>query len=202
MPTQRERTEASRRATIAAALQIIGDGGYRALTTAHVEEATGTSRGLVGYHFVSKQGLTEAVIRHVEDAFTNGIVGLHQPEWSSGMDGLMGVIRGYLGQLGRDPRFSRVMLILITESIAGQPQLRPAIQALNAVLRDSLRDQLLRGQADGSVREDVDAIAESVVLAGVLRGVTLQWLADPDRVDLNRATESAAAMARRAYGDY
>ena len=60
MPTQQERTEASRRTIIAAALQIIGDGGYRALTPTHVEEATGTSRGLVGYHFVSKQGLTES----------------------------------------------------------------------------------------------------------------------------------------------
>ncbi len=93
------------------------------------------------------------------------------------------------------------MLILTVESIAAQPALREAIQFLNSVLRDSLRDQLVRGQRDGSVRPDVDATVESVVLAGILRGLTVQWLVDPDGVDVSRATASAVALASRAYAE-
>jgi BetI-type transcriptional repressor, C-terminal len=91
------------------------------------------------------------------------------------------------------------VLILTAESPASQPALRDAIRAVNAVLRETLRDQLLRGQEDGSVRVDVDPAAESVVLAGVLRGITLQRLADPGGVDLSRAAQSAAAVVGRAY---
>lgn len=199
MPRQQERTATSRRAIIDAALQIIGEEGYGALSITRIEALTGASRGLVGYHFGSKHGLTEAIIGHVRDRFVAAIVGLHETEWRTGLDGVLGLIRGYLGQLSRDPRPSRVMLILTVESIASQPVLRDAIHALNALLRDSVREQLLRGQADGSIRPDVDATVESIVVAGIMRGVTLQWLADPDGVDLARATESAAAMTGRAY---
>jgi AcrR family transcriptional regulator len=195
MVTQQERTETSRRALIDAALQIIGEEGYRALTTSRIEEVTGASRGLVGYHFGSKQGLTEAVIGHVQDAFVDHIVGLHGREWSSGIEGVLGLIHRYCRQLGKRPRRSRVILILTVESIAGQPALSDAIHVVNAVLRDSLRDQLLRGQGDGTIRQDVDPTVESVVLAGLLLGLTVQWLADPDGVDLMGASERAAAMA-------
>ncbi len=97
MPRQQERSETSRRAIVDAALQIIGEGGYQALTTTRIEELAGVSRGLVGYHFHSKQGLTEAVIRQVQDAFVDHIVGLHEVEWTSGIEGVVGLMRGYLG---------------------------------------------------------------------------------------------------------
>ena len=203
MARQRERTEASRRALIDAALQIIGEEGYRALTTTRIEQVTGASRGLAGYHFRSKQGLTEAVIRDAQDSFAAYIARLHDAQhWRTGLDGVQGLIRGYLGQLGRNPRRSRAVLILTVESLASQPALRDAIHTVNAVLRDTLRDQLARGQEDGSVRQDLEPALESVVLAGVLRGITLQWLADPDGIDLSRATESAAAMADRTYAQH
>jgi hypothetical protein len=32
-----------------------------------------------------------------------------------------------------------------------------------------------------------------------LRGLTVQWLADPQSVDLRHATETAVALAGRAY---
>jgi hypothetical protein len=59
-----------------------------------------------------------------------------------------------------------------------------------------------RGQEDRSIRQDIEPALESVVLAGVLRGLTLQWLADPDGIDLSRTTESAVAMADRTYAQH
>ena len=184
---------------IDAALRIIGEEGYRAMTTTRIEEVSGVSRGLVGYHFRSMRGLTEAVIRHVGDLFVRDVIAPQAAHRDTGIAGVLALIRGYLGQLGRDPRPSRAMLILIVESFASQPDLRDAVRGLNEGLRDSLRDQLLRGQKDGSVRPDVDPTAESVVLVGVLRGIAVQWLADPGGVDLGRATDGAVDVAARAY---
>ncbi|CAA9499114.1 MAG: hypothetical protein AVDCRST_MAG12-2565 [uncultured Rubrobacteraceae bacterium] len=184
---------------IDAALQIIGEEGYRAMTTTRIEEVAGVSRGLVGYHFGSMRGLTEAVVRHVGDLFVRDVIAPQAAHQGAGIAGVLALIRGYLGQLGRDPRPSRAMLILIVESFASQPDLRDVVRGLNEGLRDSLRDQLLRGQKDGSVRPDVDPKAESVVLVGVLRGIAVQWLADPGGVDLGRATDGAVDVAARAY---
>lgn len=39
----------------------------------------------------------------------------------TGFEGVQGLIRGYLGQLGRNPRRSRAVLIVTVESLASQP---------------------------------------------------------------------------------
>ena len=202
MARQRERTEASRRALIDAALQIIGEEGYRALTTTRIEQVTGASRGLAGYHFRSKQGLTEAVIRDAQDSFVASSPGsatrsTGAPASTASRDSSADTSASSAAtppQPGcADP----------DRGVPRQPA-RPArrIHTVNAVLRDTLRNQLARGQEDGSVRQDLEPALESVVLAGVLRGITLQWLADPDGIDLSRATESAAAMADRTYAKH
>jgi len=196
--TQEQRTEASRKLLIEAALEIIGSAGLRALTAARIEEVSGASRGLVGYHFGSKQGLLEAVIRQAHH-FVANIPDLAVADRANGAEGTIQIVRGYLDQLGRDPQGHRVILILITESVAAQPQLREAIQALNAVLRDSLRQQLVRGVEDGSIRSGIDPAAESLIIASILRGLALQWLVDPAAIDLGQAQESTVALVRRAY---
>lgn len=202
MLSQQERTRKSRRAIIDAALRIIGEEGYRAMTTTRIEEVSGVSRGLVGYHFRSMRGLTEAVIHHVGNQFFEDVIALQAARQSTGIDGVLGLMRGYLGGLGQDPRPARAMLILIVESFASQPDLRDAVRGLNEGLRDSLRDQLLRGQEDGSVRGDLDPTVESVVLVGILRGITVQWLADPEGVDLGRATDRAVAIVTHTYAGH
>ncbi len=202
MLSQEERTRKSRRAIVDAALGIIGEEGYRAMTTTRIEEVAGVSRGLVGYHFGSMRGLTEAVVRRVGDRFVEDVIAPQVEHRSTGIAGILGLIRGYFGGLGRDPRPARAMLILIVESFASQPELRDAVRGLNEGLRDSLRDQLLRGQRDGSVRRDVDPTVESVVLVGILRGITVQWLADPDGVDLGRAADRAVAIATHTYAGH
>jgi len=131
---------------------------------------TGASRGLAGYHFRSKQGLTEAVIRDAQDSFVAYIARLrrraalaHRP-------------RRRPGTHPRIPRPARPQPPPQpgrTDPDRGVPRqpARPArrIHTVNAVLRDTLRNQLARGQEDGSVRQDLEPALESVVLAGVLR---------------------------------
>ncbi len=195
---QGQRTEASRKLLIDAALAIIGSEGLRALTAARIEEVSGASRGLVGYHFGSKQGLLEAVIQQAHHVIAN-IPDLAVADHATGAEGMIQIVRGYLAQLGREPQGHRAILILITESVAAQPQFREAIRALNATLRDGVRQQLVRGLPDGSIRPGIDPVVESFVIASILRGIALQWLVDPAAIDLGQAQESTVAALRRAY---
>jgi len=130
---------------------------------------TGASRGLAGYHFRSKQGLTEAVIRDAQDSFVASSPGsatrsTGAPASTASRDSSADTSASSAAtppQPGcTDPH----------RGVPRQPA-RPArrIHTVNAVLRDTLRNQLARGQEDGSVRQDLEPALESVVLAGVLR---------------------------------
>lgn len=199
MATQQERTASSRQAILDAAVQLIGEGGHRAATTSRIEEVSGVSRGLVGYHFGSKAGLTDAVVREVNEAFGERIAGVDVAARPTGLDGAGTLLRAYLGRLGDDPRLHRVMLVLIVESLAGADELRGSVRRNNQLLRQAVAEQLARGVADGSVRADVDPAGEAVVVAGTARGIVLQWLADPDGVDLAAATDRAVTALERSY---
>ena len=74
MASQPERTAAARQAITAAAIEVLGTEGHRALTNARLQEVSGLSRGLVSYHFGSRQGLLEAVIESIRDDFVTDLV--------------------------------------------------------------------------------------------------------------------------------
>jgi hypothetical protein len=77
---------------------------------------------------------------------------------------------------------------------------------LNAVKETNA---LLRHAIAGHVREEIDsagltpAVSPDVIavmVEGMLRGVTLQWLADPQDVDLDAAADAAKVMVRSYLG--
>lgn len=196
--TQQERSRAARRTIVDAALAIISDEGYGAMTMARIEAAAGSSRGLVNYHFGSKQGLTEAVIDQVKAGYVTNVVHAAGPIGETGLGGTQRVMRDYLAHLGVDARPNRVMLILIVESLAAQPVLQAPVRDLNALLRDSLAEQLRRGEHDGSVPAELATAHQAATLAGTLRGIALQWLADPAGVDLPAVSAAAVTALARA----
>src|SRR5262245_35337658 len=63
--TQAERTEATRRKILDAALSLLGRRGYAGLRTADVADAAGVSKGAQSHHFPSKDALVVAVVEHV-----------------------------------------------------------------------------------------------------------------------------------------
>jgi hypothetical protein len=54
-------------------------------------------------------------------------------------------------------------------------------------------DILRRSQRDGYVRDDVDPDAKAVEIIATLDGLQIQWLLDPDRVDIVTSVEAYCA---------
>jgi len=63
--TQAERSEATRRRILDAAVGLLGERGYAGLRTSDVAEAAGVSKGAQTHHFPSKDDLVVAVVGHV-----------------------------------------------------------------------------------------------------------------------------------------
>ncbi len=74
MPTQAERTEATRSKLISTGRTLFAEKGFAATSTEDILSASAVSRGAMYHHFSSKTELFQAVFEAVEDDLTNDIL--------------------------------------------------------------------------------------------------------------------------------
>jgi AcrR family transcriptional regulator len=177
--TQTERREETKRRLLEAAMDLVAEGGVGAVTVAATGERAGYSRGIVNHHFGSRRALLDALAREVQGRFTA------PPPRGTGLARLLGLVDAYVANLGERPRDVHVFLVLWTEAIASDADLRPVFAERDEAFRASMARAVRRGVEDGSLGADVDPPAAAVALVGLLRGVGLQRLLTPDAVDLD-----------------
>lgn len=73
MPTQAERTEATRAALVAAGRRLFGERGYAGVGTEEVVAAAGVTRGALYHHFRDKRDLFRAVFVASEHDLLQGV---------------------------------------------------------------------------------------------------------------------------------
>ncbi|WP_410643803.1 TetR/AcrR family transcriptional regulator [Amycolatopsis sp. lyj-346] len=190
--TQQERREQAEAALLAAAAELVVEQGVRSLTLARVGERAGYSRGIVTHHFGGKQALVERLARATQAGFVPGLDDL-----PPGLDRLLRLIDGYLGELGRIGAFNRAFLLLWAEA-ATQPELAPIFRERDAAFRADLREDVEAGIADGTIDAGVGADEVATAVVGQLRGIALQRLLDPAGVDPEALRRSVTGHWRRA----
>lgn len=200
MATYQERSTASREKIVTAAIDLLAGGGFAALTNDRLSEATGLSRGLVNYQFRTRHLLYEAVVTSVRTDFLTDLVHSDTAAARTGRDAILHLVDTYLSELVRDPRRNTIALMLTIASLNERPELQDAVRDLTVALRDGIQGLLKRGQDDESISDSIDTTAASTIIVAILRGITIQWLADPDHVELATARREATAIIRIAYG--
>ncbi|MEU4659343.1 TetR/AcrR family transcriptional regulator [Streptomyces sp. NPDC023723] len=195
--TTTRRTQAQRRAEAEAALlmaaaELIDEQGVRSLTLARVGERAGYSRGLVTHHFGTKQALVARLAHAAQAGFVPGLDGL-----PPGLDRLLRLIDGYVGQLGRMGVLNRVFLLLWAEA-ATAPDLAPVFRERGEAFRADLCEELAAGIAEGTVRPDVAPEETATAIFAQLRGLGMQRLVDPGSTDTERLRAHVVEHWRRA----
>ena len=196
MPTTSGRTQSERRAEterrlLDAAMRLVAAGGVRAVTLAAVGDEAGYSRGIVSHHFGSRQALMDAVAREVQRRFAPHHV------TGTGLERVLGLVDAYLADLAGRDFDARVFLVLWTEAIASDEELRPVFAERDAAFRQGWEDAIRAGVADGSIRPDADPEAAAVMLAGLLRGAGLQRLLTPGDVEIDALRAEVGRTLRR-----
>lgn len=193
--TQADRNEHSRRVLLDATREIIATEGFRAVTGARLQAASGLSRGLVSYYFGSKEGLVLALIDKIEDGFKTQYHPVR--ESVDGFTGIASVFDVYLSRIGVDASTALAMVYIATDSASSGNVISDKMKAAYADLRELFVHLVHKGQEDGSIDPTISHGPISVVLESMLRGVVLQYLVDPDEIDLEAARIQIGASLPR-----
>ncbi|MFJ5779495.1 hypothetical protein [Streptomyces sp. NPDC093094] len=153
---------------------------------------------MVNYHFVSKAGLVEAVVADIRETFLDRL--REQPGYA-GMSGLDAVLakRDQLFARPAEPGVrARVLLVLLVEAVGSADGAKGVMAEHLSLVRTGIEEDIRRGVADGSVRPDGDAVAQSFLVESIARGVLLQYQLDSARTRLADRPSTLSSMRARA----
>lgn len=176
--TQAERRAESDARLLRATAELIVERGIEGTSLAEIGRRAGYSHGLVHARFGSKDALIERLNDEAVRMFTATTVG--EVGDTHGAAALRIVVETYLRLvLGPDP-VARVHLLMWSETIARGSGLRPYRAGWDRVFRSALVSMIETGIEDGSIRPGIDPEAAAVVIVGMVRGVALQLILDPE----------------------
>jgi len=194
--TQAERTATASRSMLRAARRLIAHQGYTKTTLAQVGKEAGYTGGLVSHHFGSKEGLLRALVGRITERFYQDQL---RPaiESHEGLDALTATVDVYLRELVVRREHMRTLYVLMGESLGPVSEINEVFAELNAGFRMNARRLIEEGMARGEIRSGLDPEAEAGVFVGMLRGVALQWMAEPGCFDLGAVGASLKDALRR-----
>jgi TetR/AcrR family acrAB operon transcriptional repressor len=177
------------------AFEVLKRDGYAGLTTAKVAAESGQNKGLIAYHFGSKQGLVAAVAHDVSATVIDEVVS-EVGEPSSADQLVRGLTAGVWRVMDRDPGLQRVYFDLASQSVV-EPQVKEIMSDMKVSFR-AILGELLRAVDDGPRGAEVDAAA--VFLIAGIEGLSMERLdrgETPELIRARRIFESSAAEAIR-----
>jgi AcrR family transcriptional regulator len=178
------RGDLRRQQIIDAAVELFATKGYRGTGVAALADRVGmTATGLL-YYFGSKERLLREVVAERDQADEFG------PDGPVPLRLTLTSLRG-LGQHNMETAIlTRLYVVLGAESLDINDPLHDFFVERYELARQFVCTVLEAEKAEGRVRDDVvvDQISQEVV--GMVMGLEVQWLADPERVDLARAFDA------------
>jgi AcrR family transcriptional regulator len=174
----RPRSDVKARQILEAARTVLGNKGYAATTISEVAAEAGVSRGLLHYYFESKEDLLARVVRLNLERSLELVDQLFADCRSADelAAGLAGVLRL---SIEHDPAF---FALFFECWIVGRqsPAVAAEVHELFAEFRRAIQSRLEEAVERGSIAPKLPLDGLAVLLSGLLDGLALQLVSDPE----------------------
>ena len=179
-------------AILKATMRLLATRGIHGTSLDLLAEEVGVAKSSILWHFGSKEELLLRVAERVYDEVARGpvqkILALTSFEERAEASW-----RFFSETLRQNPELRRVMLYLIFESVEGRPELRARLQQLYRGIREMYETGLR-----GVVPDDAQRRRLAVISVASLDGLFLQWLLDPEAIDLEALHDELRALREGA----
>ena len=114
-----------------------------------------------------------------------------------------GYTKTTLAEVGREAGYTAPCAMIcaapcrLSDSDGTVPEVNEVFAELNRGFRETARGLIQDGMDRGEIRSDLDPEAEAGLFVGMLRGASLQWMADPGCFDLDALAASLKDALRR-----
>ncbi|HYX89136.1 MAG TPA: TetR/AcrR family transcriptional regulator [Gaiellaceae bacterium] len=183
MPDRSNSHEDKRRLLLDAAVRVFARKGYHAARVGDIAEEAGVAYGLLYHYFDSKEDVLRSVFRETWRALIGTIKSVEE-SGDPPREQLRKVAEILLRSWRRDPDLVRVLVLEVTRS----PLLPGEMDDIAASFA-AIQSIVERGQADGSMRADLDARLASYVFYGAVEEFLTGWV-------LGRLPDSGEDVAR------
>jgi AcrR family transcriptional regulator len=175
-----------RREIVHVAMDLFARQGYRGTSLASVAGTVGVPTSLITHHFGSKEGLLQAVLEEMDLLSLSKLDDLDTPGYHAAVARLI----QHAERLVERPEPVALQVTLIAENLAGNAPLHDYFLRRSRLLRQLFCKAVREGIDAGELPDAVDPDLVAIQAAAFLEGAALQWLLDPDTVDLVAAYRS------------
>ena len=181
-----QQAQDTRQRLIEAAGQLFAKRGYAESSVAAIGEAAGVSRGLVNFHFGSKEKLLWAVVESFVGEFEREIF---EPTVAgrSGFEAVHGVLEAHRRLLTERPERARLLYRLLFEALDDRRGLAQHFGGMHARWQQRTYPWWKEAVDAGQVDPTLDHAAITSFMLSALRGIALDWLIAPESFDLDAA---------------
>lgn len=181
--TPRPVTLERREAVLRAAMSVFGQRGYNKGGLVEVAEQAGMTHAGVLHHFGSKEGLLVAMLQYRDGEEAAGVPGRAQTEGPAFLGHMLDTVAENTRRPGVVQTYSVLSAESVTEGHPAQSYFRDRFTVLRDKIAGVLAEVTGREAGDPEVRDDASA------LIALMDGLQVQWLLDPDAVDMPRIVE-------------
>jgi len=186
-PRRREGTLRRREDILKAAFATFGSKGYKNGPLTEIAEQVDMTHAGILHHFGSKDQLLLEVLRYRDESDVAELEGKHIP---GGIDLFAHLVATAKLNMQR-PGIVQAYAVLSSESVTDDHPAREFFEARYRTLRLEVSDAFREVCADQGVTDERSIESGAAAILAVMDGLQVQWLLDPEAVDLGAATEFA-----------
>jgi AcrR family transcriptional regulator len=169
------------------AFELFATNGVRSTTLASVAQKVGMSEAGVLHHFASKDELLLAVLARADASLADTEAWLASP--GGGLESLRRLPATAL-VLASQPMLARLRTVVTAESVVQEGTARRYVTERTRQIREVIAGMLAEGVRRKEFHPDTDVPARAAEIIAFMEGIQIEWLLEPETVDLVTAYES------------